>query len=410
MIGSELLRSFVADLKTQRLRTTLTVLGITWGTVAVAVLLAFGAGLKKQMSINARGIGDGVVIVFPGKTTKPWQGFPEGRNVNLREEDASLIARQVPEVAAISPEYSNRRLQTRRGSASSNAAVGGILPSFSEIRNIFAEPGGRFIDERDVSERRRVAFLGDDLKQLLFGDAEAVGRQVFIGPVPFTVVGVMRHKTQNSSYNSRDKDRILIPASTFRALYGSPYLNNIVFKPVDPSRSKETVRAVRAVLARSEKFDPSDEDAGPMWDTNDMMRMFTMLFTGLNFFFGLVGSFTLLVGGIGVANIMYIVVRERTPEIGVRRSLGARRSDILAQFFAEAFMIVSIGASLGIVLTVGLVKLGRFIPAKEEIGVPILSPTVLALTLGLLAAVAFVAGIFPARRAASLDPVECLRS
>jgi putative ABC transport system permease protein len=409
MFRGQLLRQFVEDLRHQRLRTLLTVLGITWGTVAVAVLLAFGAGLKHQMTVNARGIGDGLVILWGGKTTRPWQGFPEGRNTHLREEYVDIIAREVPSVVAISPEYSNWSPPTHYGTASSNAAIGGVLPSFSTIRNIFAEPGGRFLDERDVAERRRVAFLGDDLKKLLFGEADAVGRQIRIGQVPFTVVGVMVHKTQNSSYMARDKDRVFIPATTYKALYGPRYLNNIVYKVSDPAQSPETVRQVRAVVARHERFDPTDQDAAPMWDTNEMMKMFGMIFTGLNFFLGLVGSFTLLVGGIGVANIMFVVVRERTPEIGIKRSVGARKRDILAQFFAESVFIVSIGAGLGMLVTLGLVYVGQFLPMKNEIGSPELSPTVLVATLSLLAGVAFLAALFPARKAASLDPVDCLR-
>ncbi len=409
MLGSELVRSFLQDVRTQRLRTSLTVLGITWGTVAVAVLLAFGVGLQKQMGISFRGLGESLIILWSGKTTKAYQGFPEGRSTHLREEYADMITREVPGVAAISPEYSSRTRPTRYGTASSNAAVGGVLPSFSVIRNIFPDSGGRFLDPVDVAERRRVAFLGNDLKQLLFGDGAALGHRIFIGDVPFTVVGVMHPKVQNSSYMDRDKDRVFIPASTFRALYGDRYLNDIVFSVSDPNRSKSTVQQVRAVIARREKFDPADEDAAPMWDTNDTMRMFGAMFTGFNVFLALVGSMTLLVGGIGVANIMYIVVRERTPEIGIRRSLGARRRDILLQFFTEAFLIVGVGACFGMLITLGLIRLGQYIPVKEEIGVPILSPMVLTATLALLAGVAFIAGFFPARKAAALDPVECLR-
>jgi putative ABC transport system permease protein len=411
MFAGELLRSFVDDLRHQRLRTLLTILGITWGTVSVAVLLAFGAGLKNQMTINAHGIGDGLVIAWGGKTTKPWEGFPEGRSTHLRDTYVDIISREVPGVVAISPEYSNWSPPTHRGTASSNAAIGGVLASFAAIRNIFADSGGRFLDQRDVDEKRRVAFLGDDLKKLLFGDGEAVGRQVFIGKVPFTVVGVMRHKVQNSSYMARDKDRVFIPATTFKALYGARYLNNIVFKVGDPTRSADIVRQVRAVVARHERFDPTDEDANPMWDTNDMMKMFAAIFLGFNLFLGILGFFTLLVGGIGVANIMFVVVRERTPEIGLKRSVGARRRDILLQFFTESLFIVSIGATVGMLITLGIVTVGRFMPASaiEAVGVPVLSPGVLGATMALLAGVAFLAAYFPAQRAASLDPVECMR-
>ncbi len=409
MIHGELIRQFVDDLRHQRLRTTLTVLGITWGTVAVAVLLAFGTGFRRQMMRSARGIGDGLVILFPGRTTKTFHGFPEGRYTHLREEYAEVIAREVPGVAAISPEYGSWTRPTHRGTASSNALVSGVVPAFSEIRAVYAEPGGRFLDERDVAERRRVAFLGDDLKKLLFGEADAVGRTVFIGDVPFTVVGVMVKKKQDSSYNARDKDRIFIPASTFKALYGARYLNEIVFKPTVPAESPRVIEGVRQVLGRREKFDPTDHDAVAVWDTNEQLKMFWMIFGGLNAFLALVGSFTLLVGGIGVANIMYIVVRERTPEIGIKRSVGARRRDILLQFIGETFFIVGIGAGLGLLLSMGIVRVGQMLPLGDTVGTPVLSSAVLAGTLALLASVAFLAAIFPARKAAALDPIDCLR-
>ena len=249
--------------------------------------------------------------------------------------------------AAVAPTSPRKR---RRDRPSSGISAGSLAPGANSCHPAARASGvtdGRFQDQRDVDERRRVAFLGDDLKKLLFGDAPAVGKQIFIGKVPFTVVGVMRHKVQNSSYMARDKDRVFIPASTFKALYGARYLNNIVFKVSDPNRSAETVRQVRAVVARQERFDPTDEDANPMWDTNDMMKMFAAIFVGFNLFLGILGFFTLLVGGIGVANIMFVVVRERTPEIGLKRSVGARRRDILFQFFSESLFIVSIGAAIG---------------------------------------------------------------
>jgi putative ABC transport system permease protein len=403
------LRQFLEDLRTQRLRTALTVFGITWGTVAVVVLLAFGVGLQRQMQINARGIGERIVIVFGGRTTKPFQGFPKGREIQLREEDVALLVRQVPGIERISPEYSSRARPIRRGTASSNANVTGVYPAFADMRNLFAEPGGRFLNELDEAGRRRVAFLGDELKTLLFADRDAVGQQVMIGDVPFTVIGVMRKKTQNSSYNGRDKDRVFIPASTFRALYGTTALGDIVYQPADPTLSKATARGVYEVLGRKHKFDAADEDALRVWDTNDMMKMFKYLFTGFNVFLGVVGSFTLLVGGIGVANIMYIVVRERTREIGIKRSLGARRRDIMAMFFGETFLLVGAGAILGMAISLALVKIGSMLPLEDSVGVPVLSPLVLVATVLLLGAIAFLAGVFPARKAAYLDPVDCLR-
>jgi len=404
-----LIRQFLDDIRAQKLRTALTVLGITWGTVAVVVLLAFGVGLADQMQRNARGMGDGIVVVFGGRTTRAYAGYKEGRPIRLREEDAALIAREVSGIEAISPEYGGRGRPVRRGTAIVNPYITGVLPVYGELRNIIPEPGGRFLNDMDEQRRRRVVVLGDGVKKLLFGDEEAVGEQVFIGAVPFTVVGVMRPKTQNSSYSSRDADRVFIPASTYRALFGAPFLSNLIYRPVDPVQAPAIEREIYELLGRRYRFDPGDKDALMVWDTNEMMRMFRYLFLGFNVFLGVVGSFTLTVGGIGVANIMYIVVRERTREIGVKRSLGARRRDILFQFVTEACLIVAMGAALGFLLSVALIRVVALLPIQEAVGTPTISSTVLGATLALLALIALVAGLLPARRAATLDPVECLR-
>ncbi len=403
------LRQFFEDLRTQRLRTALTTLGITWGTVAVVVLLAFGVGFEAQARKNMHGIGDRIVILFPVKTTKAFQGFPDGRRLHLREEDAAILRREIPDIIQISPEYSNGSTPVRRNKSSATPNITGIYPVYGDMRNIIPEPGGRFIDAIDLRLRRRVAVLGDELKKLLFGDQDAVGKQVFIGQVPFTVVGVMRHKTQNSSYNSRDQDRIFIPASTHRALFGDKYLADIIYRVADPRTSDAVEKRVYQVLGRRYKFDPTDKDALMIWDTNEFDKFIRYFFLGFNLFMGIVGSFTLTVGGIGVANIMYVVVRERTREIGIKRSVGARKRDIMLQFFSETFLLVGLGAALGFALSVGIVRLLGMIPIQEYVGRPTISATVAAATMALLAAIAFMAGLFPARKAANLDPVECLR-
>ena len=402
-------REFFADLRTQKLRTTLTVLGIAWGTVAVVVLLAFGVGLERQTKKRFHGLGDRIVILFGGRTTKPFAGFGDGRPIRLRPEDVPTIAHEVAEIEYISPEFITRSARVRRGVRAASPAVTGILPVYGLMRNIIAEAGGRFINDRDVAERRRVAVLGDELATLLFGREPVVGRQVFLGDTPFTVVGVMRPKLQNSSYQQRDKDRIFVPATTHYALFGDPFLNNIVYRARSAELTKPAERRVYETLGRKYKFDPTDKDALGFWDTSEWETRFNKMFVAFNVFFAIVGTFTLLVGGIGVANIMYIVVRERTREIGIRRAVGASRTDILRQFFAEALMIVSMGATVGLLLSLGLVAALGGLPIREFVGVPTISPTVLAATLALLGIVAFAAGLMPARRAAALDPVEALR-
>lgn len=408
MPGFSVVREFLTDLQRQKVRTTLTILGITWGTVAVVVLLAFGTGLATQMKRNARGIGESVVILTPGITTRPHQGFPEGRRIRLDEGDVAALRAEVPGIRRISPEYGDWR-PVRRDRQLANPFVSGVNPEYAEMRNVFAAAGGRFFNENDMAGRRRVAFLGDELANLLFQGADPIGQSVYLGATPFTVVGVLQPKTQNSSYQSRDQDRIFIPATTYTSVFGDLNVSRILYQPIDPTRSEEIRGEVSALLAGRHRFDAEDRDAVYVWDTGENLKMFEYLFMGFNIFLGVVGSFTLIVGGVGVANIMYIVVRERTREIGLKRALGARRTDILSQIFLETTLIVGIGAAIGLGVSVAMVKVAAMLPIKEQVGTPEMSPFVVGITLALLALVAFFSGLFPARRAANLDPVESLR-
>lgn len=397
------------DVRGQWLRTVLTVLGIAWGTTAVVTLLAFGVGLERQMVVNARGMGDGIVLVRGGRTTMPFRGFPERRRIRLVEEDADLLAREVPEIRLVTPEYGTWGRHVSVGDRRTEVYLTGVRPDYGEIRNVFAQDGGRFLNDQDVARNRRVIVLGDEVKQLLFGDEDAVGRQVMVGRAPFTVVGIMVEKTQNSSYSARDQDRAFIPMTTFRATEGSRYVNALLFQPVDPELSEAATEHVRRVLGRKYAFDAADQDALPIWDTNEMMKMFKYIFLGFNAFLGIVGSFTLVVGGVGVANIMFVVVQERTREFGIRRSLGARRRDIMNQVLLEAVLIVVVGALVGFGLSVALTSAAALLPIEEFVGVPTISSLVAAVTVGLLALVAFTAGLLPARRAARLDPADAIR-
>ncbi|MEX0737360.1 MAG: ABC transporter permease, partial [Bacteroidota bacterium] len=194
-----IITEFIVDLQAQKLRAFLTMFGIIWGTVAIVVLVAFGMGFKRQMAINMHGIGEQIAIVWPGRTTKPWQGFGTGRQLSFVEDDIKLVRSRVSNIKAISPEYS-RRTVARVGENILNPLVAGVYPNYSDMRNVICDLGGRFINQPDIQHRKRVAFIGDKVKEFLFGQSDAVGKMIYIGEVPFTVIGVMQKKTQNSSY------------------------------------------------------------------------------------------------------------------------------------------------------------------------------------------------------------------
>jgi putative ABC transport system permease protein len=404
------LSEFVRDLRAQKLRTFLTIFGIVWGTVAIIVLLAFGMGFKRQLAINMHGIGESISIMFPGKTTRAFEGFGTGRPISFIEEDALLLGSQVSDIAKISPEYSGDGVPIRVGENIVNTSIAGIYPIYSDMRNVIPEMGGRFINDPDMHDRRRVMVIGNEVKRLLFGESNAIGKIIFVGETPFMVIGVMMKKTQNSSYNRRDQDRVFIPASTFSSVFGTLHLRNIIFTPKDPTRSEEVIAQVRQVLGKRYKFDPEDKDAVFIWDTAEFDKFLFYFFLAFNIFMGLIGSFTLGVGGIGVANIMYIVVQERTKEIGVKRAVGATKANIIFQFFMETFFIIALGSVIGFLISLAVIKVLGYMPINEFVGTPELSIEVALATGFVLSAVGLAAGLFPARRAANLNVVDCLRT
>jgi len=397
------------NLNQQRLRSFLTIFGIMWGTATLILLLAFGFGFRDQTVLNMRGMGDQLAIMFPGQTTKAFDGYGVGRPIRYRESDAQLLEDQVENIDVATPEYI-QSLQIKNGEKRRNSNVGGVYPIYQDLRNMFEQPGGRWLNDNDISERRRVIFLGNQLAKNLFDEQDPVGQQVFVRDTPFTVIGVLQEKVQNSSYSQRDMDRAFIPATTFSAMMGTDLINNILYTPVDPAIAKQVQDEVYGVMARKHRFDPADRDALGIWDTNEFWDFINVMFLGINGFLGLIGFFTLAVGGIGVANIMFVVVQERMKEIGVRRSVGAKRHHIMGQFFVETFMVIGIGAAAGYGIGWLLVQATQNIPIKEFVGAPYFSPEVGLIAFAVLGFVGFAAGMLPAWRASRLDIIDCLRN
>lgn len=321
-----------------------------------------------------------------------------------------MLRSQIIQLETISPEYSRWGTPVRVGEQVIKPNISGIIPEYGPMRNVLPQPGGRWINDLDVKDRRRVVFLGYKLKEFLFGkDRNAIGEYVFIGETPFMVIGLLAEKTQPSSYSARDQDRAFIPVSTFASLFGHRYINNLVYKPKDPRQAQLVQDRIYEVLGKKYKFDPKDKQALSIWDTSEMDKFIFYFSLGINIFLALIGALTLTVGGIGLANIMYVVVQERTREIGIRRSVGAKRRQVMGQFILEAFIIIGIGAVIGFVLSVIIIKLLSLLPIEEYVGRPTLSLPVAIVSIGILSIIGFLAGYFPSRKAARLNVVECLR-
>jgi len=400
---------FFRDMRSQKLRTFLTLFGIIWGISAVVLLLAFGKGLHAQNQKSMHGLGESIVILWGGRTSKPYMGFGRGRWIGLREEDANLLGQEVSGIGAVSPEYSqwSTHIKYKKNAVTQNMV--GIYPVFGEMRNIYAEMGGRFINKIDLEKRKRVVFIGNELKEDLFGKDEAIGKYIIIDNVPFLVIGVMKEKSQDSSYSGRDKNKAFIPATTFAAMYGYKYLNNIIFKPKDAKQSELVKNHVYKVLGKKYKFDPKDKEALKMWDTTEMEKFLTYFFLAFRVFLVVIGTFTLIVGGIGVSNIMHVVVEERTKEIGIKMSLGAKKGHVLSQFIFETLVLTSIGGTVGFLFSLIVVKVFPLFNLEEYMGTPQINLPGVLIAVGVLGLVGLISGYFPARRAANLNPVQALK-
>lgn len=408
----ELLREFFYDLRAHRTRAILTLIAITWGTVAVVLLLSFGEGLGTQMMKGLVNAGNRIMIVYGGETGKTYQGLPKGRRVRMMDEDVDLLRKVIPGIDMISQQY-RKNVQLTYGKFSVTTECEGVNPLFEEMRRMYPAGGGRFLNEEDVKEQRRVLFLGEEIAGDIFKDEDPVGKTILVDNVPFTMVGIMQKKIQTSMNNGPDVRRAIIPYTTFRTTYGNIYVNSIVVHPTDPSQQERVKSEIYRVLGRKYQFDPEDERALGVWDFIEAERISRNIGIGVSIFLFSVGFLTLLIAGVGVANVMYVVVKERTREIGIKMAVGARRRYILAQFIFEALLLALIGGAIGLLFSFSVVSIIRMIPAEDGpmqfLGRPVLSAFTMLMTTGILTLIGFMAGFFPARKAASVDPVESLR-
>ena len=405
-------RLFRADAAHNRKRIALTVLAIAWGTLSIVLLLSFGEGMKRAFHRTSRGMGEDIGVLWPGATTKPYAGLPSGRTLQFTDEDADILGARIPEIAAVSREY-NKRVPVSHGTKSVNARVRGVDPSFGPMRNLIPAESGRFLNDRDLAEKRRVAFIGDELATDLFGKEDPVGQTVQINQSSFLVIGVMQAKVMMGMYSGPDKNQATIPATTFKAMFTDGKIGNLVYKAKSPDVADRAKAEIYRVMARKYRFDPDDTRALGLWDTRENQRMTDNIAIGIQIFLGIIGALTLFVGGMGVANIMYAVVKERTREIGVKMALGAKVRQVMAPFVMEALMMTVLGGFLGTLVSLGLMAIIASLPLKGEafdfLGRPTFSPAIAVATSTVLGTIGTLAGYFPARRAASVNPAVSLR-
>lgn len=408
-----LIREFFADLGNQKLRSSLTLIAIAWGTLSVVLLLAFGRGLGTSMMEGMLGAGNQVIVIYGGQTSMNYEGLGIGRRISFTEEDVVQLQRAIPDIDYSSPQYGRWGAQLQTGDVTTTTYMEGVNPDFEIMRTMYPAAGGRFINERDVDNKRRVLFLGDEIAKQLFGEVNPVGRQVKLDKTPFTVVGVMQPKMQTSMNNGPDADRAIIPYSTFRNIYGDRNVNSILIRPSDPALQEKIKAKVIAMLSGKYAFHPEDEQAIPMWDFIEMEETNRKVATGLEVFLFTVGLFTLIIAGVGVANIMFVVVKERTREIGIKLAVGARRVHIIVQFIFESLLISFMGGFLGLAISsaivYGVLALDMTEGPGAFLGKPEISELSVIITIGMLALIGLAAGVFPAIKAAHVDPVESLR-
>ncbi|HMA61314.1 MAG TPA: ABC transporter permease [bacterium] len=392
------------ELKKQKLRTFLTLFGIIWGTVSVILLLAFGFAIKANTSKAMHGLGESICIMWAGKTSISHAGFPKGRDIHFYNGDAEFVRQQVPLVGKISPQYTST-VTTRVRDKKQSFQISGVLPEFTDMRNLIPRQGGRFLNPIDEQKRRRVVFIGFDVEEKMFGKGQGLGKTLYIEGMPFTVVGVLIEKQQNSSYNGRDKDSIFMPKNTYLGIYGDRFIDTIICKADKVEYTDQMKEQIQQAFSRKYRFHPDDTEALSIWDTTDNEKFLNTFFGGFNIFLGIVGVMTLIVGGIGISNIMYVIVEERTTEIGIKRAVGAKKHVILFQYLVETFIIAAIGTIIGFLISLGVILLVNQLPIQDAVGVLELQPLISAITVGIIILITLAAGWGPARRASNLDPV-----
>jgi putative ABC transport system permease protein len=397
-----------------KMRSFLTMFGIAWGVGSLLVLVGLGEGFRSGQHKQLSQFGDDVVMVFNGTIPALANQHTGMRPYELTLGDEAAL-RALPQIRAITEELSRSDLYEVSQYNNTSGHVAGTDPSYTVVRYV-PIAAGRFLDDEDVRENRRVVVLGSKTASLLYSGRPLLGETITINNTDFTVIGQVAKVGRGN--NTFDDEKIFIPITTMQELFAlkgdnipQDALTSIQYRPTTKNDNVDASAAVHRVIAQRHGFDPSLLDAFNEWDTIEEANTIGIIFTAMDFFLGSVGIVTLGLGAVGIVNIMLVSVSERTREIGVMKAVGATKSSILAQFFWEGLLLTGLSGVIGIVVSGGFMAILQALLTDKIPGFdpPRIVPWSAALALGSLVLCGVAAGLYPASKAAALDPIEALR-